>query len=187
MKHTKHILALALALVMVCGLLPVTASANVLQNQWPLYTHTHKFLGRENGNGIDYSIGRTTDFADDYYLCLEMEILSAKYDDPVYNNGRIGWIENCFPYEQFKPNITNRPDDLKDIFMTEEWETVVQRWQPIANKTDSTITFRFSPTEHCDYLNVHDGVHCGDGKTSNCYVRHHSEFHRQNLCVRRPP
>ncbi len=174
MKHTKHILALALALVMVCGLLPMTASADTLRNQWPLYIAHYQFLGLERPTVLDSFIGATTHFAYDYYLCVDMEIISAKYDDPVYNNGRIGWIED-FSYEQCKPNIANRPDDLNDIFMTEKWEAVVQNWQPIANKTDSTITFRFSPTEHCDYLNVHDGRDCGRENVSACYYGHHSE------------
>lgn len=176
MKHTKHILALALALVMVCGLLAVTASADTLRNQWPLYIAHYQFLGLERPTVLDSFIGATTNFAYDYYLCVDMEIISAnpEYNIPEYNNGRLGWIED-FSYEQCEPNITNRPDDLNDIFMTKEWETVVQNWQPIANKTDSTITFRFSPTEHCDYLNVHDGRDCGRENVSACYYDHHSE------------
>lgn len=174
MKHTKHILALALALVMVCGLLAVTASADTLRNQWPLYIAHYQFLGLERPTVLDSFISATTNFADDYYLCVDMEIISAKYDIPEYNNGRLGWIEE-FSYKQFESNIANRPNDLKDIFTTEKWEAVVQNWQPIANKTDSTITFRFSPTEHCDYLNVHDGRDCGRENVSACYYGHHSE------------
>lgn len=150
-------------------------AANItLRNQWPLYIAHYRFLGLERPTVLDSFIGATTNFADDYYLCVDMEIISTKYDIPEYNNGRLGWIEE-FSYEQCEPNITNRPDDLNDIFMTKEWETVVQNWQPIANKTDSTITFRFSPTEHCDYLNVHDGRDCGREDVSACYYGHHSE------------
>lgn len=130
MKHTKHILALALALVMACTLLVIPALAGV-----------YEFGSQYDDVRPSLKLDRyVEDFAKSQYF-------SVIYDVADENGTWIGERGYASPKKQYSENIANRPDD---VLSSDEWKTVSTYAQECANRFDVTLTFQLVPKEIYD-------------------------------------
>lgn len=130
MKHTKHILALTLALVMACTLLVIPALAGV-------YEFT---LNYDDGKPSATLSRYVEDFAKSQYF-------TVRYDVADENGTWLGEHDDIFPKKKYAKNIDNRPDD---ILSSDEWKTVTSFAQKNANRFDITFTFQLVPKEIYD-------------------------------------